>query len=505
METPKTMDASDVASGSIYLTVQSVFTNLIGVFGITYLARAITQEQMGMLTAITLVNSFVQVMSDFGLASSLPKFISELRGKGKDASAHILAAAIFKVPITFLPCLLLFVFSGEVSNTLFGTANRFDLVRLAVIDSFILGFTPIFNSVLLGSGLMKRIAFIGVFSTTVRWSFIVLLLLSGYGFYGTVIGWIIGDLTNLLLYIATSYRLLKREETLFRHSISLIPRILKFSWPLFVSVIVSFLYTWYDKAIILAFLPLTDLGIYDVSYKAFTVLVTLATTLGSALYPFYGMAHGKKDEEAIVSGIKKATRYLAIIVFPLALGLFSTAKPVITLFAGQQYQSGWFILATLAAFGIVYGLLPAFTGLLVIYEKTKTVLLLSLVPVASSLCFLPLLWILGLNGLAVIRGVSLLFTFLLTVYFLSKIVKVEIDKEAVLKALASSAIMATTVLIIQQVYYRLLLFPVYVAIGGVTYFICIRIFKVLNESDVSLIEKIVGKRIATIVRKTLIT
>ncbi len=331
----------------------------------------------------------------------------------------------------------------------------------------------------------------------------MLLLLSGYGFYGTVIGWIIGNLTLLLLYVAASYRLLTREETLFRQSISLIPSILKFSWPLFVSVIVSFLYAWYDKALILALLPLTDLGIYDVSYKAFTVLATLATALGSALYPFYGMAYGKNDHQTISSGIKKATRYLAITVFPLALGLFSTAKPVITLFAGQQYQSGWIILATLAAFGLVYGLAPAFTGLLVIYEKTKTVLLLNIVPVASSLCFLPLLWILGLNGLAVIRGASLFFTFLLTVYFISKIVKVEIDK-AVLKALASSAIMAATVLITQQVYYRLLLFPVYVAIGGATYFACIRIFKVLNESDISLIEKILGKKLATIVKKILV-
>ncbi|MBS7633232.1 oligosaccharide flippase family protein, partial [Candidatus Bathyarchaeota archaeon] len=495
METPKTMDASDVASGSIYLTVQSVFTNLIGVFGITYLARAITQEQMGMLTAITLVNSFVQVLSDFGLTTSLPKFISELRGKEKDASAHIMAAAIFKVPVTFLPCLLLFVFSGEVSNTLFGATNRSDLVRLAVIDSFILGLTPIFNSTLLGSGLMKRIAFIGVFSTTVRWLTIVLLLWSGYGFYGTVIGWIIGDLTLITLYAIASAKLLRRKETLFHQSIRLIPSILKFSWPLFAAVIVSFLYGWYDRAIILAFLPLTDLGIYDVCLKAFTVLATIATALGSALYPFYGMAYGKNDQQTITSGIKKATKYLAIIVFPLALGLLSTANPVITLFAGQQYQSGWSILAILAVFGLVYGLLPAFTGLLVIYEKTLTVLLLSLAPVILSLVFLPLLGVLGLNGLAVMRGASLLFTLILTVYFLSKVVKVEIDKQTVYKTLFASAIMATAIYVAQQIRYSSTLFPVYVLMGGLVYFTCLRFLKVFDKSDVQLMKQTIGEKI----------
>jgi O-antigen/teichoic acid export membrane protein len=48
---------------------------------------------------------------------------------------------------------------------------------------------------------------------------------------------------------------------------------------------VSFLYTWYDKALILAYLPLSDLGIYNTVYLAFTVLATIATALGSALLP----------------------------------------------------------------------------------------------------------------------------------------------------------------------------------------------------------------------------
>jgi len=504
MDAAKTMDASDVASGSIYLTVQNVFTNLIGVFGLMYLARAITQEQMGMLTALTLVSSFVQMISNFGLTSSLPKFISELKGRGEDSSAHILASIVFKVPVALLPCLILLVFSADTSSALFGAADKFDLIRLIALDSLILAITPALNSILLGAGHMKRIAVSSVFSVVVRWLVIVLLLVSGFGFYGTVAGWIVGDLTLLLLLAAASVKLLKRGEHLLRRSVSLIPKILKFSWPLFAAALVTFLYTWYDRAIVLAFLPLTDLGIYDVSYKAFTVLATLATALGQALYPYYGMAYGKKDHQAIASAIKKATRYTAIIVFPLTFGLLSMANPVITIFAGQQYESGWSILAILAVFGLTYGLLPAFTGLLVIYEKTKTVLLLSLAPVLASLCLLPLLWVVGLDGLAVMRGASLLVTLLLTAYFLSKIVKVEVDKQAVTKALVSSAIMAAVVFVAQQIRYSTTVFPFYVLMGAATYFGCIRLLKVLDEADIQLLEKILGKKPAKIIEKILV-
>jgi len=72
------------------------------------------------------------------------------------------------------------------------------------------------------------------------------------------------------------------------------------------------------------------------------------------------------------------------------------------------------------------------------------------------------------------------------------------------KALISSIIMATVVLIAQQIRYNLILFPIYVLIGGATYLCCIRLFKVLNESDIQLIEKILGKTIAKNMKKILV-
>jgi len=501
MDTVRTMEASEVASGSMYLTIQSMVYNLVGVFGLTYLARVISQEQMGMLAALTLLNSFIQAFFDFGLTSSLTKYISELKGRGKDPSAHILGALIIKIPATLVPCLVIFIFSANVSSILFGVSGIYGLVRLAILDSFILALTTVLNSIHLGAGDMKIIAASNIFSIITRWVVIVFLLMTGYGFYGIVIGWILGDLVQLLIYVPFPIRLLKHAENLSNHSVSLIPSILKFSWPLFVAAIVTFLYTWYDRAIILAFLPLTDLGIYNVSYQAFTVLASLATALGSALYPYYGMAYGTNDHEKIASSLKRAIRYTAIIVFPLALGLLSTANTVITLFAGQQYESGWSILAILAAFGLSYGLLPAFTGLLVIYEKTKTVLLLSIVPVIASLNLLPLLYYMGLNGLAIMRGVSLLVTLLLTMFFISRIIKIEFDKQTILKALFSSILMATVVLAAQQIRYSMVLFPIYVLMGAATYIGCIRFLKVLNESDIQLLEHIIGKRMVAILVK----
>lgn len=190
-------------------------------------------------------------------------------------------------------------------------------------------------------------------------------------------------------------------------------------------------------------------------------------------------------------------------MFPLALGLAATAKPVIALFAGQQYEQGWPILATLSIFGLVYGVSPAFSNILLIYGKTRIILLLNLASVAISLILLPAIQILGLTGLALIRGISLTSTFALTIHYISKIVKVEIDREATWKALTSSATMTLAVLAVQQIGHSKLLLPLYVAVGAATYIIALRALKTVKREDTKLVEELAGERAARYLAKIL--
>ena len=509
METEDALKASKVALGSIHLTLQNVTSTAIGVFGIAYLARAITQEQMGILAAVTFISSLIQISNDFGLSVSISKYVSELKGRGQDISAHFISAFSFKLPLAITLCTGLYIFSENVSSILLGTATYNNFIKLAAADAFTLSFSPLFYNLLLGTGHLKRIAACQILNSASRWFFIIMLVWNGYGLYGAILGWIIGDLVLLVSFAASSIKLIKFNRNLLKESWKLTPSLLKFSWPLFAASAVTYLYTWYDRAIVLAFLPLTNLGIYNVNFQAFTVLVGIATALGSSLFPYYGMAYGRNDHKAITAGIKKASRYTAMIICPLTLGLFATAKPAITLFAGQQYEAGWTVLAILSIFALTYSILSAFglsgtfSGLLLIYENTKTLLLLSFIPIISSLVLMPLLSILGLNALALMRGISLVLTLVLTMHFLSKIVNIEIDKQAFTKTLAASATMAATVLAAQQLYYNKLLLPAYVLIGVIVYVAAMRLLKVPNRSDINLIRQILGEKPAKIIAKLL--
>jgi O-antigen/teichoic acid export membrane protein len=456
---------------------------------------------MGTLTVLILISSFIQILSDFGLPQALAKFVSELKGKGEDYSAHFIASLTFKTSAALLMSLAILTLSEEISSFLLRSPAMKELVSLTAIYAFIAALTPILGNLLLGTGRLKWIAACDVASTAIRWTATAALVYLGHGVYGAVMGWILGGFFGVLLYAAAASRLVRISKALLRRSVSLVPSLLRFSWPLLAASLITFLYQWYDKALVIAFLPLESVGIYSISFRAFGVLAGISMALGQSLFPYYGMTYGRGDHEAISSAIKRATRYTMLIVFPLTMGLISAARPTITLFAGQQYESGWQVLAIMATFGLTYGISPALTGLLVIYGKTKTVMILNFASVASSLILLPTLGFLGLNGLAVMRGASLLLTLLLTIHFLSKVVRVEVDKETFAKTFVSSAVMAAAVYLAQQVYYSKLLLPLYVLIGAAVYIAEIRAFKIMDRSDVHLLTQLIGERNAMLIAR----
>ncbi|MEM2980374.1 MAG: oligosaccharide flippase family protein [Thermoproteota archaeon] len=484
------------AVGSICLTVQNFISMFIGVLGYAFLARFITQEEMGVVGGLTLLTTFVQLLSDFGLNATVARFVSALRGRKEDVSPHVFSALSFRILICSLIIVISFLLSPIISLILLESTSYQTIIILVVFESFLLSVSHLLHHILLGLGKIKNIAIYGVLSSIVRWICVIVFLLNGYGLIGLAIGWVMGGLVALLLYSMTVIKNVRSRTQAAQKYVPLLLSLLRFSWPIYMSSIIHFLYTWYDRVLILTFLTLPDLGVYNVVYQAFSIPILIATSLGSSLLPYYGMAYGAENEEAITFGVRRVSKYSMLIVSPLILGLAATAKPVVTLFAGQQYESGWPVLTLLSLFGLIYGLLPAFSSLLLVYGKTKIILLVNAASIVLSMVFLPLLSTLGLEGLAVMKGVSFLFSFLFSLYFVSKTVRIKFDGKAVLKILASSIVMVLLVTLVQQLAYNKFFLPAYVILGGIVYLLMIRFFKVLNNEDFQLIREIFGERVS---------
>lgn len=97
----------------------------------------------------------------------------------------------------------------------------------------------------------------------------------------------------------------------------------------------------------------------------------------------------------------------------------------------------------------------------------------------------------------------MLLTLLVTFYFPSKTLVIEIDKQTFTKALASSAVTAVVVSVIQQLCYSRYLLPPYVIVGVAVYVAGMRALRVLNHRDVQLLTQTLVEKAAKYVVRVL--
>jgi len=86
---------------------------------------------------------------------------------------------------------------------------------------------------------------------------------------------------------------------------------------------------------------------------------------------------------------------------------------------------------------------------------------------------------------------------------LSNIVKIRLDRLALLKTFSSSTIMALVVLAVEQLYYSKFLLPFYVVLGGIVYTFFLRLLEALDDEDLAFLQQVFGGKIGLVVRKVL--
>jgi len=493
------MDAARLVRGSAYLATQSVVTTIIGAVALAFIARILTPVEMGVAVALTLTVGMAQVLSDLGFSGGLTKYVAEYRGKGVDYTFVSFGAVLMKVLVAGSATALCVLTAPWLSGSLLKSGEYAFLFQLLSVYLLTSCLSTTVNHLLLGVNKIREMAILNVILAFIGKMFAVGFLLCGFGLVGLVIGWILGGLA----YIILGALIIVRNKYVRTHPIKdVIPylrMLARFSWPLFFTNIVVFLYSWFDRALLLAYLPLSDVAVYGVALQAFGVLSFIPVALSTTLFPYYSEQHGKDEQQKIVAGVHGSSRYIALLYTPLVLGLMATANPAITLFAGSTYASGDAILAILCLFGGLSGLAASLGGLLLVYNMTPTVLLINIASVMGSMVLLPVfLPSFGVMGMAIIKGAAMMISLVLTVIVLRKRIPIKFDKEAIWKSWVAAIVMFVTVWFIERIHFSSYLLPMYIVVGGVTYALASRLLGTVNENDIKLIQNLLGKRVTFI-------
>ena len=486
--------AVSVSRGASYLTFQTIVTSVAQVLAFAILTRLITPAEVGILAILSLITSLSQALNGGALSQAATTFIGELASNAREASSAVFyqslrVALLFTIPISAFILLA----APAIASLLLGSMAQANLFRALAVDVLVFsGALPVAIGTMLGMKRFKEAATIGSAGIILRQCLTILLIILMKSLVGLVISWILSDLAMLGAYVGFIIRVLGMPKKLFSFR-----KLINFSWPLSINNVIGFVSGSFDRALLIAFVPLASLGIYNAALTAFSVLGSITTSVNNALLPAYANIHGRSGLESCRRAAWLASRYASLVMVPLSFGLLATAKIALTTFVGQAYVGGANSLAILSFFFALTAFGSVLGTMLVALSETRMVLWITvasvLLAVASEYALLPLM---GITGAAIARGLVMVVGLGLTIILLKRKNAVSIDLATLWKTFVAGGVMAGVLVLVQMVFYSRILLPAYVVLGGIIYLVALRLLKAVREHDIELIRRYLGTRLS---------
>jgi O-antigen/teichoic acid export membrane protein len=484
--------------GASYLIIQTFSVNAITVVAFVVLARLITVKEMGIWAVLQLL---VAVCTTFitWFPAAVTKFVAEnvsggLMSKASAAFYQALRANI----VLYIPVVAGFYLGSTfLAFHLLGDASYAILFRVLALDVCLsAGILPLATAALLGLRMFRQVALVSlIVGGLFRQILIISLILIMRNFVGLVIGWLVSDAITAAILLVMVMRSLGMPRFDFPLS-----KLFRFYLPMEFGQIMIFGQTWFDRALLVAFVPLATLGIYSAAVTAYGVVASVSDSMSRMLLPALSSIQGKTDGfRAFRDAARLATRYAVLTIIPIDLLLLATAKPALTLLIGGSYVSGSLPLMIFCAADALTAFATVMSPALQSLEDTTAIGVTVGVSVPIGLVIAYLLlpgW--GIVGAAVGRASIILLIAILQFLVTKRKISLQLDFRMVEKTLAAGTVMAAIVAAMQLAYYSKFLLPLYGLVGVAVYFLMLKLLKIVEPADLDLLRDFVGRKFSII-------
>lgn len=459
---------------------------------------------MGLLTMLSFLLSLASTLGILALQSASVRFLAHYLAEGKRDKARSVVTRVLQVSlVTSLVIMVgLLIFAGEISHVF---ASPVTILILLPFCSALSIFYSQAQGFLQGLQKFRDFAAISILYSVIRYSIAVVLVYAGFGVLGIVISWLSTLVLTCLISLTVAFRSLKPSKQ--AHDLR---PLLVFSFPIYVSVLLSFVVGWVDQIFIFPFLGLEALGVYNLAVRASMVPNLVSVAIATSLFPKLAELHSRFGVGSLRDAFKTSTRYAAMLGFPISLMVAVLAYPIIVLFATVRFIDavGPLAVMCIASLPTILGsaIYPTFYTL----KRTKLASSIIAVSIASEalLSFVFLAYFkVGLAGVAFSRLFAAVVVFVFGAYFLRKLLEIKFDREALWKSAAASAAMVLSIFalevlrsLIEPASYQFLVLrlrqlPVYAVAGGIVYISALILLRTVKKGDVDLLRDYLPSRL----------
>jgi O-antigen/teichoic acid export membrane protein len=365
-------------SGIMALSIGNFVYTAISALGSIIIARLLGPADYGVISIALIYPMMFSGLADLGLSTAIMRYAS--LGDLKNAST----AFYLRIIISLLFAVALVSLASYLAATL-QRPYLTPMIYILAIYSFASGALSSATALLAGVNRYWDLAFINIVLAVVRVSSSIALILAGYGVYGAVWGFSIGYFLAASYALILSLRSLDSKFNLTRNSLV---EVLNYSIPLYIPGLIGIPLGQLYNILRAIYVTNVEIGNYQVANNLLAPIGIVASSVSTAL--FTTLPQLINEEYKFKEAINRASKYIALIIAPIAIALALFSEQIVYIIYGSQYEltpqylSIMALSNILAPFGVV-------TMYLNIIGATRVTMMLNII---NMLIGLPITWIL---------------------------------------------------------------------------------------------------------------
>ena len=391
------MDLRKRTVKGITWTIASQLARLLITLVVTViLARLLSPKDFGLIAMVAVFSNFFAMVNDMGLASAIIQ--------KSEVTEEELSSAFW---VNFLEGLAVTVVFLALAPVIAGFYSKSVLKPIIMVMSilFTISSLGMIQSALFSKRMdFRTLAIVEIVAVASGGGVAVAMAATGFGVWSIVSQSLVGSFVlAVLLFVLSGWkpRLLLRWKP--------IKGLLGYGLPLMGFNFLSYFIRNLDNLLIGKYLGASQLGYYDIAYRSLMFpLINISTVFGRVMFP--ALSHLEDDKARVRSAYISATRYIAVVTFPLMAGLAVLAPQLVRVMLGAKWERAIFLIQVLALVGGLQSLMYAQGWIYLSQGRTGVLFVVGIIvgPVYAGSFIAGLHW--NVEGVAVAYAIA---TFLL--------------------------------------------------------------------------------------------
>jgi PST family polysaccharide transporter len=379
-------------SGIVWNSAGNVARQALMIISLVIMARFLTPDDFGVFSILMIFVTFLQIFSSMGTSQAVIHL--------EQPDQRMLSSIFyFNLATGILLFALLYVSAWPIS-IFFSNPDLVHLLQIIALSFVITAIGLVQKALLEKSMQFKRVITIETISLSVSTIAGCVSAISGMGVYSFLIMSISNAaMATFALWFSTHWR------PSFNFSIEDIKKVWSYSFNLTGFSVINYFARNSDNFLIGKFIGSGALGIYSVAYKVMLYpLENVSHVIVRVLFPAFSEV--KHDNVRFKAGYLKAITFIALVTFPVMLGLLAIADNFVNVIFGDKWQQMAVLLVILVPIGLMQSIVTTVGSIYMAKGTTALMLkigtLNSFVTVLAFIVGLPY----GIEGMAIAYAIA---------------------------------------------------------------------------------------------------